>query len=449
MIDMNNCEKTRLFGLIRSLGLDPDFNRDEVIHGMMEGKRPIHGIPSLNEVEILDSFISYLTEVEVLSSLKKAQVLGYRRVMVPMELLLLTYMTKLLLGVPSMNALPKILFSNHQLMDTIGFTSTPLTKGICRRGSHGRKSKETPKPFSPQMLSNFIERFSEEEAELLFNTVIRNLAQFGSFPQEITVLFDHVDLITSIRYQGCGKRIVTQKEIKDNSLVEIEKMEYGFKVSALLDLKTGIPLAVKFLGIKEDETDSLAILLRMAAENTGQHAKIAHLSCNRSTPSPQSLDQLNSLGILFYSAVEKDTMIYQEALELAEKGRGIEQNISESNGIITLTGLENLHVPETHLHNFNAVVITGTHKEYCQERGNIFLTNSKVKEPLIPFKKYHQASILKSLLHKKDRQGWHLQKPPKKNKRTMINHMFLTMLTFGLTRAYRGYQKKYYQGRPL
>ena len=43
--------------------------------------------------------------------------------MVPIVLLVLTYMTKILIGVPSMNALPDVLFSKVSIMRLLGFNA--------------------------------------------------------------------------------------------------------------------------------------------------------------------------------------------------------------------------------------------------------------------------------------------------------------------------------------
>jgi hypothetical protein len=82
----------------------------------------------------------------------------------------------------SMNALPDVLFSKVSIMRLLGFNAHILENGLCRRGEHARKNCEPPRPFSPQMLANFIERIGPEEIEAFFNNVISALAKFGTFP---------------------------------------------------------------------------------------------------------------------------------------------------------------------------------------------------------------------------------------------------------------------------
>lgn len=440
-------EKTILFGLIRSLGSHLDFKDQEAILQVMEGTQPPYHLPSLEEREILASFFALLKEAGVMESLKRAQVLNYKRVMVPIDLLLLTYITKILIGIPSMNALPQLLFSHTDLMRTIGFQDSLLKTSICRRGEHGRSlEKEPPVPFSPQMLSNFMERFSQEEVELLFNTVIKRLTEFGIFPPKIRAFFDYANLKTTEKYRGCGRKVSTRKEIRESALVEVKEEEYGFKLVALLDLQTKIPLAVKLLEIQEEESAHFLDLLKTAEENTGRRPRIMQLTSNRSLLSMEDLTHLDHLGILFHTKVKKDGEIYRRVQELAKEGHGREKNTTLSQRIITLKSVEGLLLPHTPIHNLNAVVITeDPHRPQSAHKRDIFLTNDEVNEPLYPFQKYNQTSIIESLLHEQGQQGWHLQKPPKKNKETMNTHAFLTMLTFGLTRAYRKYSKSYRQ----
>ena len=183
--------------------------------------------------------------------------------MLPIVLLLLTYMTKLLIGVPSMNALPDVLFSKGSIMRILGFNAYVLENGLCRRGEHSRKKQEPSKPFSPQMLADFVERLSPSEVESFFNQVVQALAKFGIFNQEVTAIMDGSDLETTEKYQGCG-RLRKTKKVNGK---EIEVDIFGFKIIAVMDLFTQIPLAVKVVKINEREPAYTISLLKQAQEN--------------------------------------------------------------------------------------------------------------------------------------------------------------------------------------
>ena len=204
-------EHACLFGLIKSLGWSPATRDDEKILQAIEDDQPIDGIYSLNEEGLLDSFFSFLEEANIFSCIKEVSLEGYRRIMVPVVLLLLTYMTKLLIGIPSMNALPALLFSNTALMRIIGFNAHILENGSCRRGEHSRSpDKEPPTPFSAQTLANFVDRFSTAEVEDFFNSTIQALAAFGAFKETVDTIIDATQLETTENWVGCG--VVTREK---------------------------------------------------------------------------------------------------------------------------------------------------------------------------------------------------------------------------------------------
>lgn len=439
MKNKKNPEKECLFGLIRALGWDPALEDQDILE-MIEGVRPPSGISSLHSWEILDSFFSYLQQVGIQSLLERAQMANYRRVMVPIHLLLFTYMAKLLTGISSMNALPRLLFSQLELMQAIGFPPSSLERGLCRRGEYGRKEeRKAPTPFSPQMLSNFIERFSKEEVETLFHTVIQRLVELHLFPEEIQAVFHTVELRTTEMYQGCGEKTTTRKEIQNNQLVDRREKVYGFKVAALFDRKTSIPLALHLLKIQENEEDVFLDLLHKTKGNLGEKNRLTHITSNRSPLHCDILMKMKEEGIRFYTTVKKEKDIFRKTQELAVKGEGIQRDISLANRIITITGLEGRKTP---LGSLNTVFITdGTKRGFSKEEGDVFLTNDTVNEPLTPFKKYQHPNPFQGLLLQKNRPGWHLQKPPKKTKETMRAHVYLSMMTFALTKAYQEHMK--------
>jgi hypothetical protein len=204
-------DQSALFGLLKSLGLSPAQRSDAKILEVLEKGEAVDHIQGLNEAGLLDPFFDFMEEAGIFKCIKNVNALSYRRVMIPIVLLLLTYMTKILIGIPSMNALPDVLFSKVSIMRLLGFNAYTLENGICRRGAHMHKSGEPPKPFSPQMLANFVERLSAEEVEAFFNNVVQALARFGVFPEEITAMLDGSDLETTEKYKGCGRAKRTKK----------------------------------------------------------------------------------------------------------------------------------------------------------------------------------------------------------------------------------------------
>lgn len=189
----NQNDRLALYGLLKSLGLSPARKNDAAILEALEKGEPVDHIQGLNEAGLLDPFFDFLEKAGIFDCIKKVSALSYRRVMIPIVLLLLTYMTKILIGIPSMNALPDVLFSNVAIMRLLGFNAYILENDLCRRGEKKRKDGCQPKPFSPQMLANFVERLMPEEVEAFFNNVIKALARFGIFPKEIIAILDGSD----------------------------------------------------------------------------------------------------------------------------------------------------------------------------------------------------------------------------------------------------------------
>lgn len=276
-------DQIALYGLLKTLGLNPARRNDKEILKVLENNEPVDHIQGLNEAGLLDPFFDFMEEAGIFECIKNVNTLSYRRVMIPIVLLLLTYMTKILIGIPSMNALP-----------------------------------EPPKPFSPQMLANFVERLSAEEVETFFNNVIHALARFGVFPKKITAILDGSDLETTEKYKGCGRAKRTKK-IKGK---EVKVEVFGFKIIAIMDLYTQIPLAVKVTKINERESDYTIKLLKQAIKNVEGYAEITHLVFDRGFIDGQDFYAIDQLGIIFIIPAKTNMSVYHDARSIAAAGSG-------------------------------------------------------------------------------------------------------------------------------
>ena len=347
-----------------------------------------------------------------------------------------------------MNALPDVLFSKVSIMRLLGFNAHILENGLCRRGEHARKNCEPPKPFSPQMLANFIERISPQEVETFFNNVVNALARFGVFPKELTAIMDGSDLETTEQYEGCG-RVRRDKEVNGKT---VEVTIFGFKIIAVMDLHTQIPLAVKVVKISERETNYTIALLKQAKRNLGDYSQITHLVFDRGFLDGQDFYALDQMGITFIIPAKSNMAVYHDARSLAAKSLGIykERKNAAVTGIEGLTTFDSYCAPEqfekTNRKDFtpqpiNAVVVNRWNdKVYPAEKGPVFLTNGPVRQPLKVYDRYDDRSIIENLLFRESKQGWHLCQPPKKSYRAMVSHAVLTMVTYALTMAYRDWE---------
>ena len=87
----------------------------------------------------LDKFFYFLYSIRFfdITDIKST---GYRRIMLPLTKLIITYSVKILLGISSMNKIPNLLFREVSLLSMIGFTATQIKNGLCKRG----KGKSIP-----------------------------------------------------------------------------------------------------------------------------------------------------------------------------------------------------------------------------------------------------------------------------------------------------------------
>ncbi len=444
----NQAERLALYGLLNSLGLSPAQRNDKAILEALENGEPVDHIQGLNEAGLLDPFFDFLEEAGIFHCIKKVSTLSYRRVMVPIVLLVLTYMTKILIGVPSMNALPDVLFSKVSIMRLLGFNAHLLENGLCRRGEHKRKDCEPPKPFSPQMLANFIERISPEEIEAFFNNVINALASFGAFPKKITGILDGSDLKTTEKYEGCG-RVRRGEEVNGQ---KVDVITFGFKIIAVMDLHTQIPLAVKVVKINEHETNYTISLLEQAIKNLGGFAKITNLVFDRGFIDGQDFYTIDKMGIIFTIPAKSHMAVYHDARSLAAKKLGIykERKDADVTGVEDLITFDSYCSPEQAANinrkdfrpiPINAVVVHRWEKKiYPAEKGPVFLTNGSVRNPFEAYDRYDDRSIIENLLFRESKQGWHLCQSPKKSYNAMVSHAVLTMITYALTMAYRDWE---------
>jgi len=92
----------------------------------------------------------------------------------------------------------------------------------------------------------------------------------------------------------------------------------------------------------------------------------------------------------------------------------------------------------------NAVVVL--HDPYKENNPNIktmvILTNGSVDKPLDIYDGYDARSEIENSLFRESKQAWHLKRPPENTKAGFLVHAYLTILTMGLTTAFRDWMVK-------
>ena len=208
----------------------------------MYKKKELDAVYGMEETGLMDDFFYYLQEIGVLELIKKLKAKDVKRIMVPVVYFVVLYMLKVLFGIRSMNSLPEFLFSNEGSMKFVGFNAHQIRNGFCKRGDKKRKRKPKRGPICPDTLAKNIVKFSVRIIERFFNECIALLARAGTFDREVTGSLDTTDYQTTDKYKGRGKvtRIKKVKQ-KNGKTKEIEITVFGWKVGALLEVKSGYP----------------------------------------------------------------------------------------------------------------------------------------------------------------------------------------------------------------
>lgn len=437
-----------------------DDNR--VAHSLVHD-RAIDEVHSLSQGGLLDGFMAFLQECRFMDYLAAMQVKDCKRLLIPVISLMLTYMTKTLANIPSVYALPEILFSDQTVMRILGFNARLLEDGLTHRSHEKRSSdRDQPKPFSPQMLADFIGKINVREAERFFNHAITCLARLGVFQQELTTVIDGTDVETTDQCKGCGKR-TKKKQVKKE---QVTYLAYGFKAVALYDLATQLPIAVKVGKINRHDSKFTFSLLKQAEENLKDtSARVSKVLADRGFIDGRMMWRLNRDGIEFVCPAKKNMHVYKDAQGLAAKGEGIVQKRTrtithghgknqtkevletEVVGITGLTSWDQYNDPSCTNYTskdysplpINAVVVRKwDNMDHGPGGKTIYLTNRALgRRPLRTFDDYDNRSLIENTLFREGKQAWSLEAIPKKTQRAATAHIFITFAMVALTTAFR------------
>lgn len=438
-----------------SHGPRPTRNQKEVAKRLLAGEVSMVGGTGWSFV---GPFLAFMGEIGFYEMI---QVDGERfmRKMMAVSLLILTYEVKVLLGLSGMNCVGKTLFREIALLKLVGYTSQQLQEGFCQRG-YGDKQK----PMHKNVLADTVEKLTAKELETILNRSIQRLAAKGVFREsQGHFALDGSDLETTSRYQGVGMKTVTEKKWsrKEKKVVEIEKTVYGFKLLALYDVHLRLVVAVKVVQIQEHDSQFTRPLLQQGIENLGEGV-IQVLLIDRGFLDGLSLWKIkNEDGIDFVVPVKTNMYVTNDAraflkqkpddtyLFAAERpGEGDKQT-----GHLKLIGIQGLttydqygndeHQQQSNRTAFegnpiNAIVVSEfEQKIYPHEKAKVFLTSLPVNDPLTVIDLYDLRSLIENTLFRELKQGWFLGVFPKKTADAVRGHVYLTILVFNLTNAFR------------
>lgn len=444
------------------------------VHGGLE----IDGIYGLNEAGLLDDFFDFLEQIGARQVLEAVAPLGVRRIMVPFVQYVLLYVCRVLLAVPSMNALSSLLFSNMAAMNLVGFNAHQVKNGVCRRG---RKDEDLRAgPICDDTLSRNILKIPLAGLTAFFNGVIRRLAVFGLFPRRIWVIMDGSDLPTTSLYDGCGS--VTRKKKTKNKFGRWETVEvtvFGFKLLAVFYGRLRIPLSARIVLIQEPEGRHLIELLEEARENLKVGGvEIEGVVVDRAYLDGEELWKLHKRGIHFVVPAKSGMTVSEDARGLAasdlkprryEAGRvrkvtrGIGRKarvVEVETRLVGISGLttyaqygepgcgKEAYKKDGRSNPINAVVVrTWDGKEYGPRGGPAYLTDLPVDKPFIAFDRYDERSVIENGLFKEGKGPWRLRRFPQKSAAGVQVHVLFVLAVMALTNAYRTVRRREEQKR--
>lgn len=396
----------------------------------------------------LDKFLIFLKTVGFLECLDVAGE-GYTRRMITVSKLLLTYQIKILMGISSMNQVPHLLFGDIGLLMMLGYTAEQIENGHCNRGK-GKGNR----PLHKDTLADSLDRFSPQELEGILNGGVTLLARLG-FIKDTTFLMDATDLPTTEKCKGAGRKTVGEEvwSRKEKRLVEILVTTHGFKLMLLRSLDSRIIVAAKVTQIQESEQNWTLPLIKQAIENIGP-GKIKLLLIDRGYLNGLTLWTLKHTYRIDWIIPAKTSMAVTKDARGLREVRDPKRVFREERkglkvvGIVGLTsydqyGDEEHQKKDPHSKDFkgnriNAMMVTcWKGKDYESGHEKVFLTSLGVSEPLSILDKYDLRSLIENETNRELKQGWLINKIPKKTERAVTAHAILTLCMYNLTNAYR------------
>ncbi len=411
-------------------------------------------------------FLAFLDELQFFALLELPGT-GFKRRLIPIARLVLTYEVKILLGIGSINLVPTKLFREIALLRLIGYTTTQMQVGFCQRG------KLAVGPMHKNTLADAVERLTADELAELLNRTAQRLAERGFFvPSKGHFALDASDLPTTAKYVGAGLLKKTQKKItKDQQVVEIERWVYGFQVFIVYEVRLRLVVAATVVPIQERETRHTLALVRQAIANLGPGV-LRVLLMDRGFLDGQDLWVLkHDLGIDFVVPSKDKMRVTTDAQALGRRDADggsifVQERVGTKkvtkNGTLTgdgqvrVVGVAELrsydqygdaaHVQQANRTDFvgnalNAVVVTtwqGTAYGVGDEK--VFLTSLPIARPLDVLDLYDLRSLIENTAFRELKQGWCLESYPKKTAAAVGAHVFLTLVTFTLANAFRTQQ---------
>ena len=444
-------------------------------------RREMDVVYSMDEATLFDSFFNYLREINVFSLLEHLDPQNQTRKNVPFIQLVLVFLMKVVGSIKTIDEVSDLLLTDELLMSMCGFNAHQVRNGSCDRGT---KLRKTPPPqirgsLCVDTVANHIVTITPRRIENFFNRSIQQLAKQGIFPKKIHAACDCTLYETTSKFKGCGSvtrevKVQARGYRKNGELRAVPVTLYGWKVWAIYEIKTNMPLAIKIDTIEKPDNLHVLAVLEQAKENVKASSIIDSLVIDRGFLDGKVLYDIDQQGIEFVIPLKRSMDAAKDARQLAldsESFPPVHREIEVVHGygkkrftekILTiLVGVPDLLTcdwfnPEGSKANtvkkdyepipLNAVIVkTWDNKTPPPEKQVVFVTNIDVKDPFVTFDRYDDRSLMENKLFREVKQNWHFQHPPKKTREGVYLQAYMTMALKALTSAFLKWQEEQLQ----
>jgi len=394
---------------------------------------------------LMDEFFIFMHEIGFFKLLGKVEGEGYKRKMVAIIRLLMTYSTKVLLGIAHLRQVPDLLFKEVSLLKMIGFTAVDIREGVCKRG------KGKSKPMHRKILGDMLSRLTGKECFGIFNGTVKTLSKKGYIPDDAFIM-DTSPLETTERYENRGMKKVTEKKwdrVK-KKLVEIVSYVYGFKLGMIQGAKSRIPVSCIFSQIQIHDNNFTVEMVKQAEKNIGRKIKLLLIDCG--FLDGENLWWLHGRGTNFITRARTNMTVSEQLRSFREDrpGGGVYRAENKDTVLVGVEGLttydqygDQEHGKKANRKDFEPNPINGImvvkYKgvEYSPGKEKVFITDLPVDDPFQVLNKYGMRSLIENAGFRELKQGWHIDKFPVKKENAVRAHAILTLTLYALNAAYQ------------
>lgn len=438
-----------------------------ITKNMAEGK-DIQEVYGLGEAGLFDEFFYFMDEHGISDLFGMLEPKRERSSNVSFHAALLIYFMRITAGLSFFWHILPVILQSQALMRLIGFNGREVREGTSERGVSKRKTQpEIRGPLCPDSIAGYVGAITAAALEKFFNGVIRILAARSFFPKNVHALLDASEIESTAGCKGCGK-VAKEKapslRLRPGRIRKVMETVFGFKMWAVWDSHSALPLAMRFATIEVHDTQLAREAVEQAIANLAGHGRIVSLACDRGFIDGTFLRWLNTENIEFYIPAKSNMAVYMDALSLVDSGLRQTRERERSAGygkskttavdrweVVGLKGLTSAgfygeqgggshenrsdFVPNP----LNAVVVL--HDPYKENNPKsdtlVILTNAPVDLPLKAYDAYDERSTIENGLFREAKQSWFIERPARNTAAAFRARAYLTIITMALAAAFR------------